>query len=450
MTVKRLTAITTALILACSAAPAYNIALADSENECVYPTQFISELELENLADYAVFGDARAYAASTNLYIISPDEYGDEILTTVDCGFQLTAIDYDAEGNLYVLSNDNTVYAYPDMAVSSYVFTDDTTIDAGDYEYRLVDGSGELYAIGADNKPVTIFEEGCSNLKEYSGVVYVLNSNAVYALDGLTATRQHAEYTDFTVANNIYTGNLSEALTSAYSIKKVTLNPETSDGYEAYVTKIDLNNSGATFATQGTSKVVNTGSALAIAEVGNATIIVMPDENGLNQSYLTLSTAVADTDYSAQENDMTHAYALSDLTIYSRPYMCGETAIFEVEAGTVFEVSEKFSFKTINLQYPDDTFYRVTATVGGEEVTGYVAENLLTPYTFSAENEPENSTGTEGFTYDDNMRTVLIVLLIVLLVLVAAGYVTFYLTRKGEGNVRKGRKPKNNDDDLYS
>ena len=164
----------------------------------------------------------------------------------------------------------------------------------------------------------------------------------------------------------------------------------------------------------------------------------------MSQSYITLTSAVENSEYTPPALDMTGAYARTRLTIYSRPYMCGATAIATVESGTVFTVSEKF-----NLQYLDGVYYRVTCTVDGEEISGFVINNLLSPYSFSSENQPEDSTGSNGFIYDNDVQTVIIVLLIILLALIAVGYVTFYLTRKNERAGRR-RKPRRPDDDLYS
>ena len=89
MNVKKFAAFTTALILAICVAPSYTAA-AQGGGECVYPTEFTNELNFTSLADYAVHGGTRAYAQSTKLYIIEPDEFGDEYLKEFDCGFEIT------------------------------------------------------------------------------------------------------------------------------------------------------------------------------------------------------------------------------------------------------------------------------------------------------------------------------------------------------------------------
>ena len=443
---KKLTAVTTALAMAIALAPSYAFAAADGgQSECTYPAEFISELNFTALADYAINGDTRAYAESTKLYIIAPDEYGDEYLTTADCGFQITDIEYDGEGNLYLKSTDNAVYSYPGLTSAQFEFTTINEPVVNGYRYVLTDKNGLLAYNTSTPNPTNIFEEGCTHLKVYDNVAYVMNNGNVYSLDGLQANILPAEYTDFTSANNISTANAAEILASSYTVRTVTVRPQTSDGHDTYVTKINLENIGATFDAQGTERITGDRSALAIAEVGNATIIVMRDENGLNQSYITLTAAVENSDYSPPENDMQSACAREGLTIYSRPYMCGATAVATVDGGTVFTVTEKFE-----RQYLNDVYYRVTCTVDGQEISGFVASNMLSPYNFSAENEQENSTGTDDFTYDNNVQTVIIVLLIVLLVLIAAGYVIFYLTRKGDGKTRRRKNKPSDNEDLYT
>lgn len=449
---KKFTAVTTALALSLAMAPAYVFAApAAAGGECAYPTDFSSELTFTALADYAINGDERAFAESTKLYVIAPDEYGDDVLKNpdgdkgYDCGFQITDIEYGDDGTLYLRSTDGSVATYPDLAPAAYDFESDGPTVAGGYDYRLIAEDGELYAIAPDNRPVTIFEEGCTHLKIYDGKAYVMNGGRVYLLDGTTPEEQTAQYTDFGKADNIAAGDAAELLLSPYEVRTVTVKPQTTDGHDTYVTKIDIESIGDTFRALGTEKLTGDRSALAIAETGNATIIVMRDEDGLDQSYITLTAAVENSDYSPPENDMTHACAREDTYIYSRPYMCGATAIGMVPGGTTFTVTEKFE-----RQYLGDTYYRVTCNADGREITGFVHAGMLSPYSFSSENEPEQSTGSDDFVFDDSVKTVIIVLLIVLLTLVAAGCVIFYLTRKGDGRTRRRRTPPRDNDDLYS
>lgn len=435
MNVKKFAAFTTALVLAMCVAPSYTAA-AQGGGECVYPTEFTNELNFTSLADYAVHGGTRAYAQSTKLYIIEPDEFGDEYLKEFDCGFEITDIEYGGD-TLYLRRTDDMVYSYPSLTIADYAFEERKTITCGSFEYNVTD-SGGLYVIDrkGDNMPVIIFEEGCTHLKMYDEQVYVMYGGEVYELNGTEKQAVPAEYTDLSAADRVNTGNAAELLAASYSVQTVTVHPQTTDGHDTYITKIDLEDVGETFDSLGTERLTGDHSALAVAEVGNATIIVMPDENGLSQSYITLTSATEKSDYSAPALDMRSAYALADISLYSRPYMCGATEIAQLESGTIVSVEEKFE-----LDFFDNVFYKVTATVNGESVTGYAPQKLLSPYTFSAENDKEQTTGSDDFEYGSEVQKVIVVLLIVLLALAAIGYVTVYVTKNGDGKSRRRKTP---------
>lgn len=472
---KKLTAVTTALALTLCLAPSYVFAAdpsgGDAGGECFYPTEFVEELTFTELAGYAFNGDTRAYADNkvisadndsdgepdetkymATISIITPDEYGDERKTQYNCGFHVADIEYDG-GNLYIWSEDGRSYLYSapsTLTECDYTFTlsDNLSDGATGYIYtlELTDGGDRSLQAFKDGVRTTVFESGCSHLKQYNDTIYVVSDNAIYALNGTKATQQTLEYINLGLAENIATGDAAQALRSEYTPRTVRIQPQTTDGHDTFITKIDISSIGPTFETMGTERLMGErGQALALCQTGNATIVLMNDKNGEPGCYITLTTAIEETTYSAPPLDMTNAYAREDLTVYSRPYMCGSTSLIKVEKGTIFTVVEKFE-----LSYMDDVFYKVTCKANGEDITGYVAENMLSPYTFSAEDEQEQSSGTDGFVYDNNIKTVVIVLLIVLLALVAAGYVTFYLTRNGGRKAGRKKSPPSDDDDLYT
>lgn len=452
---KKAVLLTTALAAIIACAPTYMTAAerayaeGGATEECNYPTSFSSTLSFTSLADYAVYGDVRAYAESTKLYIIKPDEFGDERLTTVDCGFELKRLDCDEGGNLYIQSAEGLSYRYPDLSPSDYSFspiTDAVTI--GNFLYILSAGSLMSFDSGNNNASFTIFDENCSNLKEYDGTAYVMHEGSVYALSGTSAEAAPPTYTDFSASYSLPAGNAAQVLLSDYTVKTVVIKPQTTEGYETYCTRIDLTEIGETFRSVETIKITADRSALAIAETGNATIIIMADENGRGASYITLTSALETSAYSPPASDMNGAYILMDTTLYSRPYMCGATAISLIKEGTIVEVSEKFE-----LRYLDTVFYRVSYSDGQTTATGFVAAGFLTPYQFSAEDQTQQTTGTEGFTYDNDIQTVIVVLLIVGLVIIAIAYLTVIGTRGSKNKAKRRRKEKSysyRDDDLYS
>ena len=453
---KKLIAATTALALCLCLAPAYlytaDNAAADDSAPTVYPTEFLSQLEFENLADYDFNGDTQAFADNTSagavLYVIAPDEYGDNRLTEVSCSFTISDIEYGDNGTLYLMSSDNSFYSYTEAGISAAIhefstFDNLLTDSRTGYVYFYDDSTHNVVVITSGTP--TIFDGGCSQFKKIGNTVYVLHDNAVYSLYEDSAIPVECSYIDLTVADNISTGNAAEVLQGEYDISMVTVHPQTNDGNPTYVTKIDLTELGATFKAEGTERLLADRTGMALAEVGNATIVLMTDEEGESSCYLTLTSAVENASYTPPENDMTRAYARGQAAIYSRPYACDATAINSVPNGTLLTVSEKADSELL-----DDVFYKVSCTVDGQEIEGYAIGRSLSAYTFSAEDDVEHSSGTESFAYGSDMQTVIIILIIVLLVLIAIGYVTFYATKKNDVKNRSNKKSvPPSDDDLY-
>ena len=455
---KKMTAVTTALAMSLCLAPSYVFAAepAAAGGECVYPDEFVNTLPLTDVADYAVYGEQRAFADGTKngntIYILAPDEYGDLRKNTITCQYRVSDIEYGDDGTLYIYSAPYT-YACrlpqttPEIVSFDFetAYPDEHTIviDGPErYEYRINTITHELYSIDESNTQTTLFEDGCSQLKQYDGTAYVINDGKVYTLNGTKTNPVPLQYIDHDLADNIATANAAEILAEPYEPELIAIYSRPEDGKNTYITRIDLDVIGPTFTNLGTQKLETDCEALAIAEVGNATIFVMPDDDGFCHSYITLTSAVEKLSYTPPENDMEGAYAREALTIYSRPYMCGATALAQVDRGAVFRVEEKFT-----LAYMSETYYKVSTEDG---MTGYVAGSLLSPYTFAAEDENAQSSGTDSFVYDNGLKTVIIVLLIVLLVLIAAGYVTFYLTRRPEKAAGKRKKSPPPDDDAYT
>lgn len=451
---KKLISATTALALCLAPAYLYTAdnAAADDSAPTVYPTEFLSQLEFENLADYDFNGDTQAFADNTSagavLYVIAPDEYGDNRLTEVSCSFTISDIEYGDNGTLYLMSSDNSIYSYTEAGISAAIhifstFNNLLTDSRTGYVYFYDDSTHNVVVITSGTP--TIFDGGCSQFKKIGNTVYVLHDNAVYSLYEDSAIPVECSYIDLTAADNISTGNAAEVLQGEYDISMVTVHPQTNDGNPTYVTKIDLTQLGATFKAEGTERLLADRTGMALAEVGNATIVLMTDEEGESSCYLTLTSAVESASYTPPENDMTRAYARGQAAIYSRPYACDATAINSVPNGTLLTVSEKADSELL-----DDVYYKVSCTVDGQEIEGYAIGRSLSAYTFSAEDDVEHSSGTESFAYGSDMQTVIIILIIVLLVLIAIGYVTFYATKKNDVKNRSNKKSvPPSDDDLY-
>ncbi len=453
---KKFIAATTALLLTIFIAPAYLFTTENANGDDsveIYPTQFISELTFDNLVDYAFNGDVKAFAENTSsgavLYILEPDSYGDNQLTTVVCEFQISDIEYD-DDILYLLTADNAIYSYENGSFTSAIHFFDSDIQASDY----ISISGYLYIFpeassGAGlglmvyyNSAFTdIFIDNCSQIKQIGSTLYVVNDGKLYSIYEATATELSFSYIDLTIADNISSGNAAEILKSdGYEVRMVNVLSRTTDGGATYITEIDISEIGSTFTTLGTTRLNTSRTGLAIADVGNATIVIMPDDDGEGSCFITLTSAIEEISYTPTESS-SEAYATGDTAIYSRPYASNSTFIMTVPSGTMFTTIQQ-----IEIDFIDDVFYMVTCTVDGQEIQGYVISRSLSEYTFAADNSEQFTTGTEDFTYENNASTVIIILIIVLLVLIAIGYIVFYVTGKKRSDKSDIPPP---DDDLY-
>ncbi len=402
-----------------------------------YPADFNRELKFDNLSDYAVCGEQMAFAQETYLYILAPDVEGDIKLTETDFGSGITNLEY-GDGTLYVGDSDGKTYAYPDLHTQiDYEFTASSRITVGDYLYFL---SGDvLNALDGDNNAVVI-GDGFGNLKLCNGTAYAVltvssengEENKLYKLAGTAAEPVDLTYIDFSAAETIAIGDVAEKLKADYSVIKCTLNATYSYGGEsvdAYCTETDINDlSGSYFKAGKTFKVTGVKTALKLADCGDAALIAMKDGN-VTKTYLTNAAALTEEAYSAPEKDVESAYIISETGIYSVPYMCASTKLATLPQGARITVTEKCAVDAVE----DTVYYKVIYEYSdGEQtasVSGYVAANYLTPYSFSSEQNTPTSTGTAGFTYETEIVSVILVIGIVGLVCIAIIYLTIVGTR---------------------
>lgn len=449
---KKLIMLTTALVLTACLAPSLTAA-ADDGGELYYPAEFERTLEFSSLADYAFEGEKSAFADATpsgsRLYVIAPDEFGDNRLTTVDCSFAIDEMEYH-EGTLYLQSSQSEIYSYSEGEISPAVHAplasrpNTVTDSRTGYMYLIAEAENSfgLVAYSSQSALSNIFADGCSKLKKIGDEIYIINEGTLYNVYENSAKPMSFGYVDLTLADALSAGNAAELLKEDYEVQTAVVHPQTAEGKHAYVTKIDISSLGETFTAQGTERLIADRQALVLASSGNAAIVLMADDEGEPACYITLADALEMTAYTPADNDMDKAYARSEVTIFTRPYMCDATVADTVESGTVFTVLEKCS-----LELTDGAFYRVEYTAEGQTRQGFAVGRSLSPYTFAAENDTEQTTGDKNFTYDNPWQTVVAVLLIVLLVLVGVGYVTFYATKKSAKANKKQAPP--SDDDLY-
>lgn len=428
--------LTTALALAILAAPAAIPTAADGA-ATVYPKEFIGNLQFTSLTDYAIYGDSYAFAEGTKLYLITSDENGDRQLNSrdgFDCSVEINNLEYDNAGDLFIGNAEGKTYKYPDLSQTvEFRFTETITLQDGDYNYYL--RSGKLDCVNsADESKDTSLGTGYAKLKQYGSKIYVIKENVLYTLSQATLTAVQLEFTDFSAAANISTGNAKSVIQGDYTLKKVKVMPVTAAGGDTFCTEIDLSDLSKPYFTAGrTIKLTMERTALCLGETGNASIIIMLDENGETKSYLTLTSALEDLeDVISVSPDLEKAHILERTKLYSRPFMSGSTEIATLEKGETVNVTEK-----LNLDFADGkiSYYKISLERDGQTVEGYIAANYLTPYSFTDGNkQPE--TVKDGDGYDTNLRVVLIILMIIALVLIAAGYLTFILTKNKENKKR--------------
>jgi hypothetical protein len=397
------------------AAPQSEAQLSDSA-QTVYPDNFSSDLTFSSLADYAISGSTYAFAQGTNVYIINTDtEKESPSLVNLDCGFEIKNLEYlsdvlylgDADGNAYLIDGTSSQ--------SQISFETENPVKAGDNTYYLTN-DGALYFIGGGN--LLQIGEDYSHLKTYNNLAYAIKNNEIVKIDGTSTQTLTFSYTDYSAASTIAVGTAYEALKATYTV--ATVNVESG----AYCTEINLNTAqGTYFNAVKTFKLSGAKSALLLATTGNASIIAMNDGDEV-KSYITKSSYLSATTYKDVDADMTGGYVVSDVGVYSSPYISEATKITTIKQATVVEITQKFSLSFMGTDY-----YKINYTnEQGQKVSGYIPASFLTPYTFAAE-RAEEETISGDFDYSTNVERVILVLIIVGLVIVAIAYLTVIGTR---------------------
>lgn len=402
---------------------------AEEEVHASYPQSFISELSLNSPSDYAVNGTTYAFAQGTTLLILSEED--DKNLTTYDCGFEIKNVDYDGD-NLYFGDAEGKAYLYPDNSAQvNYTFAENDIVQAGEYSYFI--GNEKLW--WKNKTKIGDFGEGFSLPKSYDGTAYAVKDNALYKISEDSISPLNLEYTDFSAADSIYFTNFKSLLKQNYTVTTATV----SGG--AYCTEVDLDSDGVYFKSVKTIKLSGVKSALLLATDGDASVILMNDGDS-TKSYVTSAAYLTASAYKAAEKDLDGAYALTQTKLYSTPFMCSATECATIPQSAVLRVVEKFSLTFIDTEY-----YRVTYTDSkGKTVSGFIAAGFLSPYTFSAEQNKEETVSDE-FDYSTNVERVILVLIIVGLVIVAIAYLTIIGT-KTKQKTKKSDKIKVDIDDT--
>jgi hypothetical protein len=403
-----------------------------SSNEIVYPDTFASKLTFSNLSDYAINGNTYAFADGTNIIFLAPNTTGDMVVTTYDCGFEVTKLEY-IESNLYCADAEGKVYKYPETTLTtSQTITSSASQDINNYFYYVTSDT-VLATFNKDDGTLTTFGEGYSLLKKYNDKAYVVKDNTLYCIDGLNLTEVSLEYNNFSMTDSISISDAKTVLKNEYTVKTVTVEGG------AYCTEVDLDQlDGAYFKNIKTIKLSGVKSALVLANIGNASIIAMTDGDTV-KSYITLTSSLTETAYSLTSADISEGYTLIESGLYASPFISSGTKIVTLPKTTKVTVIEKFS-----LTFMDTQFYRVSYTdANNQQMIGYVAVSMISPYTYSSEQNQNQSIKNE-FSYSTEVQTVSLVLVIVGLVIVAI----VYLTAVGTKSSNNDKKKKKNDKEI--
>ena len=192
---------------------------------------------------------------------------------------------------------------------------------------------------------------------------------------------------------------------------------------------------------------------MVLAESGSAYVITMG-----GKCYLAAKTSVSvEAENPARSAaDVSAAYAVEKIGVYSRPYLSAATKLCELESGSSNAV-------TVLGQFTDlvgREYYKIEYVANdGTKVSGFAAKGLMTGYAFPAEDtEVHPDGGDSEFLYNTNAVTVGLAIAIVALVIIAVLYVASISSKKNKKNNRKKQRQKraerdrrryDDDDDDY-
>lgn len=424
-------------------------AAADDIQETVYPQNFEQTLSFgSEIRDFAIYsdadkGDSYAFAYSTKISVLSNGKNGERECSHFTHELGIAKLDYDEKGNLYFKNDSGNVY--PADSEHEFQDTERARLELSETVFYTLNSKGELtYWNGKDESPVetpTPSESGFSFMKFYGGTVYAINDNIPYKIEGSVATPLDLNYTDYSGADNIYTGEAATALKDgSYEVMTATFKGG------SYCTQIDLDITGEKFTQIKTQKTDGDRPCLVLYKGEKASIFATS-----NGCYITSPENLTDTPYSYPENDWEAnsqgerlAYSTEDVGVYSSPYVSKSTLVGTLKSGSSHPVKviKKFS---VDFYYFGATYYKVSFEDNGQTITGFVSANYLTPYNFAAEDKEPINGGDKEPVYDTNVASVILAIVIVALVIIAILYVSLITTKKDGGKKSKDKEKKKKD-----
>lgn len=428
--VKKIAALTISLCLATGIAlGGASIALA--EEQTAYPESFAPL----TLTDFAVGGETYALAAGNKISLINGSDKPQYFETQA----AVTALDC-ADGVFYY-ATESGVYSLPEMEKCSHVIPAAATIQFIDpYTYSVIDGNVTIYNANSGEK--TQIDGDYSTIKVFDGVVYGLESNKLQKITPpMTAEVIAYEIADFSTTETIKIGTAASVLKS-FNLSATHFTSLADGEYVTEVNLTDLSGEyfsvGKTFRVGEIDELTAEKSALVLARVGNADIILLDGKTYIKLANGELQTSEPES--AEFENGTVNVVA--DYA-YSAPYVAENTKLFKINFGDKVKVSGKIPANA-NLGITG-AFYKVVklgedgtplTDDNGNEISGYVLANFVTEKKVSSGGE--HVTGDPAFTTEDSVKTVVLILVVVALVLIAAGYITYVLTR-GKHKKKSGK-----------
>ncbi len=403
-----------------------NVAAYAAESDTIYPSDedFIKTLEFGALSDYAVNGEAFAFAEEQKVSVFNGGN-----LTEYEFGAKVTAVDC-AEDTFYCAVGDGTVYSLPyaegQNAAEHVMPEPETMLKLGKFIYLLEDTT--LKVVDTINDKVHKDYEGeFKNLKQFGERVYAMSENAVWTFNGAESEKLIFKYADYSCTQSIAVGQAATALKAYSEPEIVTVKTG------AFMTETDLTSVPEKFFAAGdTVTAKENTTAILLCTTGNAAIIAI----GMD-CYILLSSNVELTEescYSAPDYEYAKITAAGD-RIYSSPYVSEGTAIMTGAAGLIVKVLHKVEHTVL-----DTAFFEVEFTAkDGTTAKGYINGKFLIKVDHVAEDDKKPDTVTDpDYTEESNTKTILIVFAVVILVLAAVGYLAFTAT----SDKRKNKKEK--------
>lgn len=391
----------------------------------VYPddSEFVKTLSFTGLYDYALNSKAYVFADGKSIKMFEDDnlyKYDlNENIFTVDC----------IDNVFYCATESGKVYSLPYTAnqapIEKTLTPKTTTIDIGDYNYRLTPTALKIANYVDDT--ITSLKGEYKNLKVIQGSVYAMLGNSVFKFTGVEKEEIVLNYIDHSSTTTIFVGESKTALKqySAPKIVKVKVN--------ASMTQVDLKSIPETyFLTAKTVKAKENETALLLCYSGNAAVISIGDS-----AYILAKANVEETE---ETSLVTPEFEYGKITatgckIYSLPYLADSLAILNGTTGVVVKITGKRVNGVI-----DGVFFEVEIVNGSETIKGYIKEQFLLKTEYVGEDFKKPTEISEEQILSNNVVTVLIIMGVVVLVTLFLGYIAFKSSQDKNAPAKKKDK----------